>query len=329
MREIMMWEALNEALREEMKRDAKVFCLGEDIGLAYVWSVTRGLMDEFGADRVRDTPISESAIMGASVGAALMGMRPVPELQFSDFMFVAMDQIFNQASKTRYMFGGQLSVPLVIRLPGGGYFNFGATHSQSLEALLIHSPGLKVVMPSNPRDGKGLLKSAIRDPNPVAFFEHKVLYKVSGPVPEEEYTIPLGKADVKREGTDVCVIALSFMVTKALAAAETLEKEGISAMVLDPRTLVPLDKAGIAEAVRKTNRVVIVEEGCKTGGVGAEISAVINEEAFDYLDAPIARVAAHDAPIPFSKPLEDYVLPNEEKIVDAVRKVMEGVSVGP
>ncbi|MDP6085662.1 MAG: alpha-ketoacid dehydrogenase subunit beta [Nitrospinota bacterium] len=327
MREIMMWEALNEALREEMKRDAKVFCLGEDIGLAYVWSVTRGLMDEFGADRVRDTPISESAIMGASVGAALMGMRPVPELQFSDFMFVAMDQIFNQASKTRYMFGGQLSVPLVLRLPSGGYFNFGATHSQSLEALLIHSPGLKVVMPSDPRDGKGLLKSAIRDPNPVAFFEHKALYKISGPVPEEEYTIPLGKADIKRDGTDVCVIALSFMVTKALAAAETLEKEGISAMVLDPRTLVPLDKAGIVEAVRKTNRVVIVEEGCKTGGVGAEISAVINEEAFDYLDAPIARVAAHDAPIPFSKPLEDYILPNEEKIVDAVRKVMEGVSV--
>ena len=327
MREIMMWEALNEALREEMKRDAKVFCLGEDIGLAYVWSVTRGLIDEFGADRVRDTPISESAIMGAAVGAALMGMRPVPELQFSDFMFVAMDQIFNQASKTRYMFGGQLSVPLVLRLPSGGYFNFGATHSQSLEALLIHSPGLKVVMPSDPRDGKGLLKSAIRDPNPVAFFEHKALYKISGPVPEEEYTIPLGKADIKRDGTDVCVIALSFMVTKALAAAETLEKEGISAMVLDPRTLVPLDKAGIAEAVRKTNRVVIVEEGCKTGGVGAEISAVINEEAFDYLDAPIVRVAAHDAPIPFSKPLEDYVLPNEEKIVDAVRKVMEGVSV--
>ena len=225
------------------------------------------------------------------------------------------------------MFGGQLSVPLVIRLPGGGYFNFGATHSQSLEALLIHSPGLKVVMPSNPRDGKGLLKSAIRDPNPVAFFAHKVLYKVSGPVPEEEYTIPLGKADIKREGTDVCVIALSFMVTKALAAAETLEKEGTSAMVLDPRTLVPLDKAGIAEAVRKTYRGVIVEEGCKTGGGGAEISAVINEEAFDYLDAPIARVAAHDAPIPFSKPLEDYILPNEEKIVDAVRKVMEGVSV--
>lgn len=318
---------MNEALREEMKRDAKVFCLGEDIGLAYVWSVTRGLMDEFGADRVRDTPISESAIMGASVGAALMGMRPVPELQFSDFMFVAMDQIFNQASKTRYMFGGQLSVPLVLRLPSGGYFNFGATHSQSLEALLIHSPGLKVVMPSDPRDGKGLLKSAIRDPNPVAFFEHKALYKISGPVPEEEYTIPLGKADIKRDGTDVCVIALSFMVTKALAAAETLEKEGISAMVLDPRTLVPLDKAGIVEAVRKTNRVVIVEEGCKTGGVGAEISAVINEEAFDYLDAPIARVAAHDAPIPFSKPLEDYILPNEEKIVDAVRKVMEGVSV--
>ncbi len=327
MREIMMWEALNEALREEMKRDAKVFCLGEDIGLAYVWSVTRGLIDEFGADRVRDTPISESAIMGAAVGAALMGMRPVPELQFSDFMFVAMDQIFNQASKTRYMFGGQLSVPLVLRLPSGGYFNFGATHSQSLEALLIHSPGLKVVMPSDSRDGKGLLKSAIRDPNPVAFFEHKALYKISGPVPEEEYTIPLGKADIKRDGTDVCVIALSFMVTKALAAAETLEKEGISAMVLDPRTLVPLDKEGIAEAVRKTNRVVIVEEGCKTGGVGAEISAVINEEAFDYLDAPIARVAAHDAPIPFSKPLEDYVLPNEEKIVDAVRKVMEGVSV--
>lgn len=327
MREIMMWEALNEALREEMQRDDKVFCLGEDVALAYVWSVTRGLQDEFGPDRVRDTPISEAAIIGASVGAALMGMKPVPELQFSDFMFVCMDQIFNQAAKTRYMFGGQLSVPMVIRLPGGGGLNFGATHSQSLEALLIHAPGLKVVMPSNPRDGKGLLKSAIRDPNPVAFFEHKMLYKVKGPVPEEECVVPLGQADVKRDGTDVCIIALSFMVTKALAAAETLAQEGVSAMVLDPRTLVPLDKAGIAEAVRKTNRVVIVEEGCKTGGVGAEIAAVINEEAFDYLDAPIGRVAAHDAPIPFSPPLEDYILPNEEKIVAAVRKVMEGVAV--
>ena len=327
MREIMMWEALNEALREEMQRDDKVFCLGEDVALAYVWSVTRGLQDEFGPDRVRDTPISEAAIIGASVGAALMGMKPVPELQFSDFMFVCMDQIFNQAAKTRYMFGGQLSVPMVIRLPGGGGLNFGATHSQSLEALLIHAPGLKVVMPSDPGDGKGLLKSAIRDPNPVAFFEHKMLYKVKGPVPEEEYAIPLGQADVKRDGTDVCIIALSFMVSKALAAAETLAQEGINAMVLDPRTLVPLDKAGIAEAVQKTNRVVIVEEGCKTGGVGAEITAVINEEAFDYLDAPIGRVAAHDAPIPFSPPLEDYILPNEEKIVAAVKKVMEGVTV--
>jgi pyruvate/2-oxoglutarate/acetoin dehydrogenase E1 component len=327
MREIMMWEALNEALREEMQRDEKVFCLGEDVALAYVWSVTRGLQDEFGVDRVRDTPISESAIIGASVGAALVGMRPVPELQFSDFMFVCMDQIFNQAAKTRYMFGGQLSVPMVIRLPGGGGLNFGATHSQSLEALLIHAPGLKVVMPSDPRDGKGLLKSAIRDPNPVAFFEHKLLYKVKGPVPEEEYTIPLGQVDIKRDGADVCIIALSLMVTKALAAADTLAKEGINAMVLDPRTLVPLDKAGIVEAVRKTNRVVIVEEGCKTGGVGAEIVAVINEEAFDYLDAPVGRVAAHDAPIPFSPPLEDYVLPNEEKIVTAVKKVMEGVAV--
>ncbi len=327
MREMMMWEALNEALREEMQRDDKVFCLGEDVALAYVWSVTRGLQDEFGPDRVRDTPISEAAIIGASVGAALMGMKPVPELQFSDFMFVCMDQIFNQAAKTRYMFGGQLSVPMVIRLPGGGGLNFGATHSQSLEALLIHAPGLKVVMPSDPGDGKGLLKSAIRDPNPVAFFEHKMLYKVKGPVPEEEYAIPLGQADVKRDGTDVCIIALSFMVSKALAAAETLAQEGINAMVLDPRTLVPLDKAGIAEAVQKTNRVVIVEEGCKTGGVGAEITAVINEEAFDYLDAPIGRVAAHDAPIPFSPPLEDYILPNEEKIVAAVKKVMEGVTV--
>ncbi|MEE8109388.1 MAG: alpha-ketoacid dehydrogenase subunit beta [bacterium] len=328
MREIMMWEALREALAEEMRRDEKVFVLGEDIALGYVWSVTRGLIDEFGPDRVRDTPISESAIIGASVGAALMGMRPVPELQFSDFMFVCMDQIVNQAGKTRYMFGGQLSVPLVIRLPGGGYFNFGATHSQSLEAMLMHAPGLKVVMPSTPYDGKGLLKSAIQDPNPIAFFEHKALYKVKGPVPEEEYTVPIGLADVKRDGTDVCIIAMSFMVTKALAAADLLAEEGISALVLDPRTLVPLDKAGIAEAVQKTNRVVIVEEGCKTGGVGAEIAAVISEEAFDYLDAPIARVAAHDAPIPFSEPLENYILPNEEKIVDAVRKVLEGASVG-
>ncbi|MFQ5915544.1 MAG: alpha-ketoacid dehydrogenase subunit beta [Nitrospinota bacterium] len=327
MREIMMWEALREALAEEMRRDKKVFVLGEDIVLGYVWSVTRGLIDEFGPERVRDTPISESAIIGASVGAALMGMRPVPELQFSDFMFVCMDQLVNQAGKTRYMFGGQLSVPMVVRLPSGGYFNFGATHSQSLEAMLMHAPGLKVAMPSTPHDGKGLLKSAIRDPNPVAFFEHKALYKVKGPVPEGEHLIPLGEADIKREGTDVCIIALSLMVSKALAAADLLAEEGISATVLDPRTLVPLDKAGIAEAVKRTNRVVIVEEGCKTGGVGAEISAVINEEAFDYLDAPIARVAAHDAPIPFSEPLEKYVLPDEGRIVAAVRKVVERAPV--
>ncbi|MFQ5692659.1 MAG: alpha-ketoacid dehydrogenase subunit beta, partial [Nitrospinota bacterium] len=242
MREIMMWEALREALSEEMRRDERVFCLGEDIVLGYVWSVTRGLIDEFGPDRVRDTPISESAIIGASVGAALMGMRPVPELQFSDFMFVCMDQIVNQAGKTRYMFGGQLSVPMVIRLPSGGYFSFGATHSQSLQGMLIHAPGLKVVMPSTPHDGKGLLKSAIRDPNPVAFFEHKALYKVKGPVPEEEYTIPLGVADIKREGSDVTIVAIGGMVSRALEAAEKLAQDGISAEVLDPRSLVPLDK---------------------------------------------------------------------------------------
>ncbi|MBI2880394.1 MAG: alpha-ketoacid dehydrogenase subunit beta [Candidatus Tectomicrobia bacterium] len=328
MREIMMWEALREALAEEMRRDEKVFVLGEDVALGYVWSVTRGLIDEFGPERVRDTPISESAIIGVSVGAALMGMRPVPELQFSDFMFVCMDQIVNQAGKTRYMFGGQLSVPMVIRLPTGGYFNFGATHSQSLEAMLMHAPGLKVVTPSTPADAKGLLKTAIRDPNPVAFFEHKVLYKTKGPVPEGEYTIPLGAADVKRDGTDVCIIATSLMVHKALAAADRLAEEGVSAMVLDPRTLVPLDKAGLAEAVKKTNRAVIVEEGCKTGGIGAEIAAVINEEAFDYLDAPIGRVAAHDAPIPFSEPLEKFILPNEQRIIDGVRRVLEGAAAG-
>ncbi|MCK4477086.1 alpha-ketoacid dehydrogenase subunit beta [Candidatus Bathyarchaeota archaeon] len=323
MREITYRDSLREALLEEMQRDKTVFLLGEDIGRYWegAFKVTKDLAKEFGDERVRDTPISESAIIGAAVGAAITGMRPVAEIMFGDLTTLAMDQIANQAAKIRYMFGGQAKVPLVIRTPFGGGVNIAAHHSQSLEAWFMHVPGLFVAVPSTPYDAKGLLKTAIRGDNPVVFCEHKLLYPTKGLIPEEDYTIPFGTADIKREGEDVTVVATMFMVHKALEAAKTLEKEGLSVEVVDPRTLVPLDKEVIISSVKKTGRLVVVSEDCKTAGVTAEIAAVVAEEAIDYLDAPIKRVAEPDTPIPFSPPLEKYVIPDEKTIIKAVKKI--------
>jgi len=324
LRKIAYREALREALREEMLRDKRVFLLGEDIGRYWggAFKVTKGLAEEFGDERVRDTPISESAIVGVAIGAAITGMRPVAEIMFGDLTTLAMDQIANQAAKLRYMFGGQTSVPLVIRTPFGGGVNIAAHHSQCLEAWFMHVPGLYVAVPSTPYDAKGLLKTAIRGENPVIFCEHKLLYPVEGEVPEEDYTVPFGTAAVRREGTDVTIVATLYMVHKALEAAEKLENEGVSVEVVDPRTLVPLDKEAIIRSVKKTGRLVVVSEDCKTAGVTAEISAVVAEEALDYLDAPIKRVAAADTPIPFSPPLENFVIPNENRIIKAVKEIV-------
>lgn len=322
MREMTFVDALNEALHEEMQRDKKVIVLGEDVELAYVFGVTKGLKDKFGGDRVRDTPISELGFVGAAVGAAMAGYRPVVEIMFMDFIMLAMDPLVNQAAKLRYMLGGQLSIPLVVRTPGGGGVQYGPTHSQVLEAWFMQVPGLKVACPSDPADGKGLLKAAIRDENPVFFCEHKMLYKTKGPVPDGEHIVPFGVAAVKREGTDITLIGVGYQVQNCLQAAELLAAEGISAEVVDPRTVAPLDTATLAESVRKTNRCVVVEEGHLRSGVGAEIAAAIQEEAFDYLDAPIGRVAALNAPIPFEPALEDYVLPNAGNVVEAAKKAL-------
>ena len=324
MREITYRDALREALREEMLQDKTVFLLGEDVGRYWkgAFKVTKGLAEEFGDERVRDTPISESAIIGVATGAAITGMRPIAEIMFGDLSALAMDQIANQAAKLTYMFGGQTKVPLVIRMPFGAGVNVAAHHSQSLEAWFLHVPGLKIVMSSTSYDAKGLLKTAIRDDNPVMFFEHKLLYNIKEPVPEEEYTVPFGVADVKRKGEDVTIVATLYMVHKSLAAAEELSEEGISVEVVDPRTLVPLDKQAIINSVKKTGRIVIVTEDCKTGGVSAEIAAVVAEEAIDYLDAPVKRVAEPDTPIPFSPPLERFVIPDEKKIIGAVKEVI-------
>jgi pyruvate dehydrogenase E1 component beta subunit len=323
-RKITYKGALREALREEMQRDSTVFLLGEDIGRYWggAFKVTEGLAEEFGDERVRDTPISESAIIGTAVGAAITGMRPVAEIMFGDLTALAMDQIANQAAKIRYMFGGQASCPLVVRTPFGAGVNIASHHSQSLEAWFMHVPGLYVAVPSTPYDAKGLLKTAIRGNNPVFFCEHKLLYPVEDEVPEEEYTIPFGVADIKREGADVTILAILYMVHKTLNAAKQLEKEGVDAEVVDPRTLTPLDKQAIIRSVKKTGRLVIVSEDCKTAGVSAEIAAMVAEEAVDYLDAPIKRVAEPDTPIPFSPPLEQYVIPDEKAIMKAVKKVV-------
>jgi len=324
MRELTYRDALREALREEMVRDKTVFLLGEDIGRYWsgAFKVTKGLAEEFGHERVRDTPISESAIIGVAVGAAITGMRPVAEIMFGDLTTLAMDQICNQAAKICYMFGGQTTVPLVVRTPFGAGVNIASHHSQSLEAWFMHTPGLLVAAPSTPFDAKGLLKTAIRGSNPVMFFEHKLLYPIKGEVPEEDYTIPFGVADVKLEGEDATIFATLYMVHKALAAAQELRKQGISVEVIDPKTLVPLDKQAIIKSVKKTGRIVIVTEDCKTAGVSAEIAAIVAEEALDYLDAPIKRVAEPDTPIPFSPPLEQFVIPNEKTIIKAVKEVL-------
>jgi pyruvate dehydrogenase E1 component beta subunit len=317
-------EALRQALREEMQRDSTVFLLGEDIGRFWggAFKVTEGLAEEFGDERVRDTPISESAIIGTAVGAAITGMHPVAEIMFGDLTALAMDQIANQAAKIHYMFGAQAKCPLVIRTPFGAGVNIASHHSQSLEAWFMHVPGLHVAVPSTPYDAKGLLKTAIRGNNPVFFCEHKLLYPTEGEVPKEDYTVPFGMAEIKREGADVTILATLYMVHKALNAVKELEKEGIDPEIVDPRTLNPLDKHTLIRSVKKTGRLVIVSEDSKTAGVSAEIAATIAEEAIDYLDAPINRVTEPDTPIPFSPPLEKYVIPDEKTIIKAVKKVV-------
>jgi pyruvate/2-oxoglutarate/acetoin dehydrogenase E1 component len=322
MRTITYAEAIAEALAEEMRRDPDVVVWGLDVGpYGGAFAATKGLAEEFGPERVIDMPISEAGYVGAGVGAAATGLRPVVELQFSDWITIASDMLVNQAAKMRYMFGGEISVPMVLRAPVGGYLSAAAQHSQSFESFFSFVPGLKVVLPSTPYDAKGLLKSAIRDNNPVIFFEHKQLYEISGKVPEEEYTVPLGQADIKREGEDVTIVTYSFMVTKSLAAAEELAKDGIDVEVVDLRTVDPIDEETILTSVRKTHRVVVVQEVWRKCSVSSEVAAIIAEKALDYLDQPILRVTAHDVPNPFSPVLEEYVLPNEEKIIECVKRV--------
>ena len=323
MRTITYGKAINEATHEEMVRNERVFLLGEDVGLmGNVFGLYKGFMEEFGADRVIDTPISESGFTGMAVGAAMRGLRPVVELMYVDFAPVAYDPIVNQMAKMRYMTGGQVSIPLVLRAPGGAGRRNAGQHSQSLDTLFTHVPGLKVVSPATPYDAKGLLKTAIRDEDPVIFLEHKLLYAQKGVVPEEEYTIPLGKADIKREGSDVTIIAWSRQVLFALEAAQKLEQRGIHAEVLDLRSLVPLDWEAIETSVKKTHRVVIAQEAVQRSGYGGEIASQIMEGVFDYLDAPVKRVAAKNVVPPFSPTLEDAFFPNAEDIVAGVLEVV-------
>ncbi len=321
MKETRYIRAITEALDEEMARDPEVFVIGEDVGgPGGAFSATKGLLEAYGQMRVRDTPISESAIVGLAVGAAMQGLRPVAEIMFADFLTLCMDQIVNQMAKARYMFGGMYTLSVVIRTPCGGGLNAGPQHSQCLESWFAHVPGLKVVMPATPYDVKGLLKSSIRDDNPVLFIENKALYSMKGLIPEEEYLIPLGKADVKRTGGDVTVVATSRMVHQALEAAGTLAAEGIEIEVIDLRTISPLDKETIFESVEKTSRLVIAHEAVKAFGIGAEIAAMVCEEMIDLLDAPIARVGAPFVPVPFN--LEDAYLPNAGNVVRSVRKLV-------
>ena len=320
MAEVRYREALNQALREEMERDESVFVMGEDIGVFQgAFKVTQGLLEEFGEKRVRDTPISENTIVGMGVGAAMAGLRPVVEIMTVNFALLAMDQIVNHAAAIRYMFGGQVKVPMVIRMPQGAGHQLGPTHSHCFEALFLHVPGLLVAVPSTPADAKGLLKAAIRDDNPVIFIEHESLYGRKGEVPESDEVVRFGEAAIRREGADVTVIGISRMAATALQAAETLASEhDVDAEVIDPRTLRPLDMTTILESVKKTNRAVIVEEGWPHGGVGANLAALIQEQAFDWLDAPVARVTGADVPMPYSKPLEQAAFPHEEHVVTAV-----------
>jgi len=314
-RELTFAEAVREALAEEMRRDPNVFIMGEDVAEAGTpFKVLSGLVEEFGKERVMDTPISEPGFTGVGVGAAITGMRPVIDIMFGDFLTLAMDQIVNQAAKIHYMSGGKMKAPIVFRTTMGATRRSAAQHSQSLQAWVSHVPGLKVVMPSTPYDAKGLLKSAIRDDNPVVFIEDKMMFKMKGPVPAEEYTIPFGVADVKRRGEDITLVATSSMVQVALGAAEKLEQIGISAEVIDPRTTSPLDKQTFIESARKTSRAIVIDEGYESYGVTAEIASVIADGAFYYLDAPVKRMGAMDVPIPFSPALEDVTVPTEETV---------------
>ncbi len=323
-RVITFAEALNEALDQEMARDPKVFVMGEDVGVyGGIFGVTKGLLEKYGPERVRDTPIAESGFIGAGVGAAAVGYRPVVELMFIDFLGVAYDQIYNQAAKIRYMFGGKAKIPLVVRTTCGAGFRAAAQHSQSLHALFIHVPGLKVVMPSTPYDAKGLLIASIRDDDPVIFIEHKALYGIKGPVPKEPYEVPLGVADVKREGKDVTIVATALMVHRSLSAAKKLEEEGISVEVVAPRTLKPLDVDTILNSIKKTGRLVVVDEGYPRCGFATDIAALAASLAFEHLKAPVKLVTPPDTPPPFSPVLEDAWMPSEEDIIKAVKNIVK------
>ena len=326
MKETTVLEAIREAIAEEMERDSNVFMIGEDIGqFGGALGQTKGLFERIGDERILDTPISEAAIVGAAVGASMLGMRPIADIMFTDFSTLAMDQIINQAAKARFMSGGKVSVPMVIKMQSGAGRGKAAQHSQSFEAIYSHIPGLKVVMPSTPYDAKGLFKSAIRDNDPVVYMEHGSLYGIKGQLPEEDYTVPMGVGDIKREGKDISIITYSYMVHKALGAAEILEADGIDAEVVDLRTLRPMDTEIITASVKKTHRAVVFHEACVTGGIGGEIVAKIADNVFDYIDAPIKRVGIPDVPIPYAKSLEDTIEPNEETLITCIKEVMEGI----
>lgn len=322
MREITYAEAIREAMSEEMRRDKNVLLIGEDVGVyGGAFGVSRGMFEEFGEKRVKDTPISEAVIVGCAAGAAMTGLRPIAEIMFSDFITLSMDQLINQAAKNRFQFGGQASVPMVLRAPEGSGTGAAEQHSQSPEAWVCNAPGLKVLTPSTPYDAKGMLKAAIHDDNPVVFFEQKLLYRTKGPVPEEDYTIPIGKADIKRGGTDAVMITYGRMVARCLEAAEELAGDGYDIEVLDLRSLYPLDREAIVESAKRTGRVLIVHEACQTGGLGGEVAAVIaDSDAFFYLDAPIKRLGGLDVPIPYNPHLEAQVVPTVERIGERVRE---------
>ena len=325
MREITLSQAVNEAIAEEMRRDETIFLLGEDVAEAGTpFKILSGLVEEFGTDRIIDTPISEPGFTGIAVGAAMTGSRPIVDLMFGDFLFLVMDQLCNQAAKTHYMSGGKLNVPMVLRTNMGATRRSAAQHSQSLHALVAHIPGLKVAMPSSAYEAKGLLKSAIRDNNPVVIFEDKLMYQDKAVVPEEEYLIPLGQANVKREGIDITLVAMSSMVQVAESAADMLAADGISAEIVDPRTIVPLDEETILNSVRKTSRVMIIDEGHQSFGVSAEIAARVAEKAFYHLDSPVMRMGAMDVPIPFSPALEDLTVPTPERVYEQARQAVRG-----
>jgi len=323
MASITMREAISQALWEEMERDDNVFILGEEVGVwGGTYAVTKGFYDHFGAKRVRDTPIAEAAIIGSAIGAALTGLRPVAELMTINFAFSAMDHIVNEAAKLHYMFGGQMVLPMVIRAVGGGGRQLSATHSQTPDAVFAHFPGLKVVAPGTPEDAKGLLKAAIRSDDPILFIEHATLYQVRGEVPEGDYTLPIGKSKIQRPGRDVTIVTYSKMLDVSKKAAEQLAKQGIEVEIVDLRTLRPLDMGPVIESFKKTNRAVIVEEGWRSYGVGSEIAARIYEEAFDYVDAPIQRVAQKEVPLPYNRTLEQLALPQVEDVMQAVKEVI-------